>query len=72
MLEIVLHFTVKSLRLMKMGREKKCTDREKNEIYPSVVCTTTCDQIHKLCFNALPCNIAENSEASNSQTSIAF
>lgn len=31
MLEIVLHvhFTVKSLRLMKMGREKKCTDREK-------------------------------------------
>lgn len=29
MLEIVLHFTVKSLRLMKMGREKKGTDQEK-------------------------------------------
>lgn len=29
MLEIVLHFTVKSLRLMKMGREKNGTDQEK-------------------------------------------
>lgn len=67
MLEIVLHFTVKSLRLMKMGREKKCTDREKMKSIHLFFALR-----HAIKYTRLPCNIAENSEASNSQTSIAF
>lgn len=43
MLEIVLYFIVKLFRLMKMGREKKCIDWEKNEIYLFVVCIMICD-----------------------------
>lgn len=66
MLEIVLHFTVKSLRLMKMGREKKCTDREKMKSIHLFFALR-----HAIKYTSFVL-IAENSEASNSQTSIAF